>query len=136
MKLPGWMRTALLATAVMNGLAAILFLPPAAGLRELAGLPAGGHPFYLTTVSLFVALFGVGYLWFGLTGRADRFFIAFAALGKLSFFALAFGFALAGALSFRGALLAGGDLVFAVLFLRWLFAPDPATAPVGHHAHA
>jgi hypothetical protein len=136
MRLPGWMRTALLATAVMNGIGAILFLPPAEGLRALAGMPAGGHPLYLTTVSMFVALFGVGYLWFGLTGRADRFFIAFATLGKLSFFVLAFGFALAGAVSFRAALLAVGDLVFAVLFLRWLLAPDPATTPVGHHAHA
>jgi hypothetical protein len=123
--LPSWMRVALLATAVMNVAVAPAFLPAGERLRVLAGLPPGGEPFYLAMVAMFVLLFGLGYLWTGATGRADRTFILVAAVGKCSFFALLAGFWLLGGLPLRAPLTGVADLLFGVLFLRWLVAePD------------
>jgi hypothetical protein len=91
-------------------------------MRALLGLPAGGDPFYLSLVALFVALFGAGYLWVAASNRPERLFIALAAVGKLGFFLLVAGFCLAGRLS--ASALAGGaaDLVFVLIFLQWLRA--------------
>ena len=123
--LPTWMRRALLATAAMNILATALFLPGADSLRAVAGFPLGGSPFYLVLATMFVLLFGLGYLFAGVTGRADRLFIAVAAVGKASFFALLVGFWAAGAVSWRAPLSGSADLFFAVLFFVWLrAAPD------------
>ncbi|MBI3769250.1 MAG: hypothetical protein HY271_12290 [Deltaproteobacteria bacterium] len=123
MTLPTWMRGALFATAAMNLMAAVGFLPTARALRAVAGMPEGEHPLYLATVSMFVLLFGLGYLWTAATGRADRLFIAIAAVGKLSFFGLLVWFWAAGALPFRAPLAGSGDLVFGLLFAKWLFTP-------------
>ena len=71
--LPAWMRRALYATAAMNVVGAIGFLPPAHALRALAGLPEADHPLYLATVSMFVLLFGLAYLSLAVSGRPDRF---------------------------------------------------------------
>jgi hypothetical protein len=114
------MRTALFATAAMNLVAACLFLPVGSPVRALLGLPAEGHPLYLTTIALFVALFGVGYLWAALANRAERVFIGMAAIGKLSFVALLVSFWLAGAIPAQAPLLAMGDVLFGLLFLFWL----------------
>ena len=123
--LPGWMRVALLATGVMNVLAAVAFSPPAGAIRALAGMPASEQPVYMASVTLFVLLFGVAYLWLGVSGRAERFFIAVAAVGKLSFVLLLAWFWSAGAVSLRGFLAGTGDLVFALLFAGWLLnAPE------------
>lgn len=118
--IPTWLRRALLATAVMNALGALAFTPWGAPIRDLAALPAGTHPLYLLIIGIFVGLFGVGYLWTGLTGRADPLFIAIAAAGKLSFFGLLAAFWIAGELSVRAPLSAVGDLVFGSLFVVWL----------------
>ena len=126
--LPVWMRRTLLTTAVMNVFAAAAFLPSARALRALAEMPEDAHPFYLATISMLVLLFGLGYLWAGVTGRADRLFIAVSAAGKLSFFALLLGFWLVGELSARAPLLGAADLVFGVLFLIWLAGSQPAIA--------
>jgi hypothetical protein len=120
--LPTWMRTALFATAAMNIVAAGGFLPGARGLRALAGLPEAEHPVYLLTVALFVLLFGIGYLVSALTNRADRLFIALAAAGKLSFVTLLTAFWAVGSLPPQAPLAATGDLIFGVLFLKWLLA--------------
>ena len=86
--LPSWMRRALFATAAMNTLAALAFLPAAGSVRALAGLPEDAPPVYLLTIGLFILLFAIGYLWTALMGRADRLFIALATIGKLSFVTL------------------------------------------------
>jgi len=116
------MRRALFATAGMNILAAAAFIPAAESLRTVAGLPEGGHPFYLVTVGMFVLTFGLAYLWAAVKRRAERFFIAVAALGKLSFFGLLVGFWVAGDLPIRAPALGTGDLIFGLLFLAWLFS--------------
>lgn len=117
--LPRWMRTALLATAVMNVVGALALTPWGAWVRELAQMPPC-HPLYLLVIGTFVLLFGVGYLWTGLTGRADPLFVAIAAAGKLSFFGLLTAFWIAGELTIRAPLAAVGDLVFGALFVVWL----------------
>src|SRR5689334_22087402 len=116
------MRRALFATAVMNLLAAVGFLPAATSVRTTMGLPAGEHPIYLATVALFVALFGVGYLWSAVTARGERLFITLAAVGKLSFVSLLVGFWLAGTLPAAAPIAGSADLVFALLFFTWLLA--------------
>ena len=122
MTAPTWLRTAMLATAVMNLLAAVLFLPGAEAVRELAGLPSGAPPVYLATIMLFVLLFGAGYLWVGITGQAEPLFVTLAAVGKIAFVTILVSFAATGALSWRAPMVASGDLVFGLLFLRWLVA--------------
>ena len=117
--LPRWMRTALLATAVMNVVGALALTPWGAWVREFAQMPPC-HPLYLLVIGTFVLLFGVGYLWTGLTGRADPLFVAIAAAGKLSFFGLLTAFWIAGELTIRAPLAAVGDLVFGALFVVWL----------------
>lgn len=119
--LPRWMRVALFATAVMNIMAAVGFLPGAAAMRAQFGFPEGEHPFYLAVVTQFVLLFGLGYLWAALAGRAERLFITLAAFGKLSFFLIVTGFWVAGALPARAPLAGAADLAFALLFFRWLY---------------
>jgi hypothetical protein len=118
--LPRWMRRALFATAAMNALVALAFLPAGGAVRALAGLPADAPPVYLLTIGLFILLFGLGYLWTALMGRADRLFIALAAIGKLSFVGLLVQSWRDGALPIRAPLTAAPDLAFGLLFLAWL----------------
>ena len=119
--LPTWMRRALFATAGMNILAAAAFLPAAEPLRALLGFPEAGHALYLLTVGMFILIFGLGYLWAAIAGRAERLFITLAAAGKLSFFGLLVGYWAAGTVPIRLPVLGTGDLIFAMLFLAWLF---------------
>jgi len=122
-----WMRRAMFATAGMNMVAAVGFLPGAQSLRALTGFPEPAHPFYALTVVLFVLLFGIGYLWSALVGQADRLFIAISAVGRLSFFALVVAFWSIGELPLRAPVLGSWDLIFGVLFVAWLL--DTQTSP-------
>jgi len=122
------MRRALYVTAAMNAAAAALFLPSAGALRAIAGFPAGNDPLYPAMLSMFVLLFGVGYLWSAVRGRADPLFITIAAAGKLSFVTLLVWFWASGVLSVRAPLTGAADLVFGVLFVKWLITDQPARA--------
>jgi hypothetical protein len=88
----------------------------------MAGLPIFAHPLYLTTLGAFILIFGLGYLWSGVTGTADRQFVAAAAAGKLSFFALLVRYWMAGLLPATAPLSGAPDLVIASLFLVWLWS--------------
>lgn len=125
MPFPPWMRTALFATAAMNLGAATLFLPVGLPVRAMLGLPGDAHPLYLATIALFVALFGVGYLWAALANRAERVFVGMAGLGKLAFVALLCGYWIAGAIPVLPVLAAAGDVVFGAMFVFWV-ATTPA----------
>lgn len=120
MKIPSWMRVAMLVTAVMNMLGAITFLPAAGAMRAMGGLPAESHPLYLASISVFILVFGAAYLWIGLSGKADRQFVAVAAAGKLSFFGVLVWYWVTGTIPAQAALSGVGDLVFGSLFLFWL----------------
>lgn len=123
--LPTWLRRAFLATAVMNFLGATLFLPWAAPVRALVGVPPAEHALYLVTIAMFVSVFGVGYGWAGWTGRADELFVAVCAGGKLAFVGILVGFWLAGSVALTAPLAAAGDLVFGLMFLTWLLSGAP-----------
>ena len=51
MKLPRWMRVAMLATAVMNIGGTVALTPVGAPVRIALGLPDGGHPLFVATVA-------------------------------------------------------------------------------------
>jgi hypothetical protein len=123
--LPTWLRRAFLATAVMNVGGGLLFLPPAAPLRALVGVPPGEHAIYLVTLAMFVFLFAAAYAYAGWTGRADQLFVALSAAGKLSFVAILVCFWLAGEIAITAPLAAVGDLVFGLMFLTWLVSGAP-----------
>ena len=116
------MRRTLFATAGMNILAAAAFVPAAEPLRAVLGIPEAGHALYLLAVGMFILIFGLGYLWAAIAGRAERLFITLAAVGKLSFFGLLVGCWTVGALPIRLPVLGTGDLIFAMLFLAWLIS--------------
>lgn len=119
-RLPRWMTRALLATSAMNAFGAFAFTPWGAPLRALVGLPADAHALYLLVIASFIGLFGLGYLYTGLTERADPLFIAIAGAGKLTFFGLLAVFWSMGELPIRAPLAAVGDLVFGAMFVAWL----------------
>ena len=123
--LPTWLRRAFLATAVMNVFGATLFLPWAAPIRDLVGVPPAEHALYLVTIAMFVFVFGVAYAWAGWTGHADELFVAVCAGGKLSFVGILVGFWLAGSIPVTAPLAAAGDLVFGLMFLTWLLSGAP-----------
>jgi hypothetical protein len=128
--LPGWLRAALYATAVMNIAVALVFFPGVPVARALFGFPDAGHAFYFATVALFIGLFGVAYLWYAVAGRADRFFIAWCGAGKLGFVILTAAMWAAGELPARAALGGLADLPFSVAFLAWaLRTPAGVGAP-------
>ena len=118
--LPTWMRRTLFATAAMNCVAALGFLPSARFARVAAGLPEEAPAVYLLTIGMFILLFGVGYLWTALSGRAERLFIALSAAGKLTFFGMLATLWATGTLSIKAPVAAAPDLVFGLLFLVWL----------------
>jgi len=136
-RLPTWMRGALFATAAMNIAAAAGFLPSASAMRAMAGLPEADHPLYLAMNSMFVLLFGLGYLWCAVMGRADRLFLSIAATGKLTFFTMLVWFWGIGALPLRAPLMGTADLIFGVLFVKWLVSTRialPADGRLRGHA--
>jgi hypothetical protein len=124
--LPTWMRRALFATGIMNTGAALGFLPGARFARVAAGLPEDAPSVYLLTIAMFVGLFGVGYLWTAVSGRAERLFITIAAIGKLTFVTLVTTMWATGTLSARAPVAGSPDLVFALLFFAWLIGDRQA----------
>ena len=107
-------------TALTNGLGALIFMPFATALRRTVGLSVAGHPLYLAIIASFIFIFGLAYLWVGITGRADALFLAVAAAGKLAFFSLVVVYWLSGALPLKVPLAASSDLLFALAFVVWL----------------
>ncbi|MEP6924035.1 MAG: hypothetical protein ABI954_06200 [Pyrinomonadaceae bacterium] len=116
-----WMRVALLSTAAMNMFGALLFVPSFSGLREFLGLPNPSHGLYLWIISSWIFLFGVCYLWLGITGRRERLFLVVGAAGKLSFVVLMFTYYLAGEIPLTAALASLSDLFFAAIFAFYLW---------------
>ena len=115
------MRVVLLATGALNMFGAALFVPALTGLRESNGFPGAAHPLYLWVIASWIFLFGVCYLWQGITGRDERLFLAIGAAGKAAFVAILFAYWQAGEVPLNTALSSLPDLAFAVLFSVWLW---------------
>jgi hypothetical protein len=109
--------------------AALLFLFPAS-LGRAAGLPPDVPPLYAAPVAVLVALFGGAYAWLARRPVIDRPLVGLAALGKTGFVIIVFLCWLTNEATGRLLLIAGGDLVFAACFARWLRATASA-APDG-----
>ena len=107
----------------MNLAGAVAFLPGLRFGRDLMGLPADPHPFYLLGLAEFILLFGLWYGWCGVKGYAPRMFLALAAAGKLAFFFTLVALWLMGSLPIAAPLNTVGDLIFGALFLFWLAQP-------------
>lgn len=124
-----FIRRVLWTTAFANLGAGAMFAFPASAVGQLAGLPASVPPLYRATVGLFVLIFAGAYAWLARQAEIDRPMVGLAAIGKLSFALITFALWAAAAVPGRTALVAGADVVFAVLFLRWLMAPKGSADP-------
>lgn len=114
------LRRALWVSVVFNLGGAIVFAFPSSPLGQVAGLPAAVPALYRVLVVFFVVLFAGAYAWLAGQPTIDRPLVAFAALGKVGFFAIIVIFWLLGETPGRGVLAATGDLVLAGLFAWWL----------------
>jgi hypothetical protein len=136
MKKPPWFRQTLLATALMNVAGSVSFLPQFPAARVLAGLPEATHPLYAWVVALWIFFFGIAYGRLAFLDTQERLFVQIGAAGKCLFFCLLVVFTLRGELQ-SWALLAGvGDLLFAGLFLLWLYQTrsEPSIVSMNDHA--
>jgi hypothetical protein len=116
------MRRILWIAAVFNMCGAFLFAFPESPLGQLVGLPVPVPGIYSAILAFLVALFGATYGWLATQPTIDRPMVAFFAVGKAGVFALVGAFWVAGAVPGPAVLVASGDLIFAVLFARWLRA--------------
>lgn len=116
-----WMKLALLVTGVMNMFGAVLFAPIVPQLRELNGFPNASHPLYLWIIAIWIFLFGLCYLWLGLTGRREPLFLIIGAAGKLSFSGLLALYWINGELPAQAVFGALSDLFFGIIFIVWLW---------------
>jgi len=115
-----WFRIVLLATAAMNILGALAFIPANRAGREQFGFPEA-HPLYLWILASWIFAFGLCYLWMAIKQSRERLFIAVGAIGKLSFFGILLILAGLSELPFRAVPGGFGDLIFGILFVVWLF---------------
>jgi hypothetical protein len=114
-------RRILWASAFFNlGGAALFAFPESIG--RLAGLPAPAPTVYSMLLVLFVLLFGGSYAWIASQPTINRPMVALGAIGKAGAFVTVLLCWLGGAASGLSVLAIAGDLVFAFLFTRWLFA--------------
>jgi hypothetical protein len=107
--------------AAFNALVVIGLLIPDSPAWALLGAAPPEQPIFLHLFLVMAAVFGAAYFWIGwdITGKAPL--ILVAALGKLSVFAVVIAHYVAGSVTLALPLLASGDLIFAVLFLRVYF---------------
>jgi hypothetical protein len=121
-------RRALGTSAVFNLGGALGFAFPDS-VGRLAGFPPGPVPvLYSATLAMLIALLGATYAWLATQPVVDRPLVAFAAIGKASFFVVVLVCWLAGQASGLGVLSAAGDLVFAAIFTWWLMADAPVVS--------
>jgi hypothetical protein len=115
------MKLALIATGLLNMVGAILFMPIFPRLRQSNGFPGMAHPLYLWIISIWIFLFGICYLWLGVTGKRERLFLIIGSAGKLSFVGLLFIYWSIGELPLQTAISSLADLFFALIFLFYLW---------------
>ena len=123
----GLLRAGLALSVPLNAAGALLFSPPGAALRPMAGYP-DAPAFYLWMLAAWVLAFGAAYAHAAWTGRSDRTLLALGAVGKAVFVLLAVTASARGDLPWTTAASAAPDLVLAALFVRGLVRGSAATA--------
>ena len=122
-------RRILWSSAAFNAGAAATFAFPGSALGRIAGLPVPVPVIYSAMITYFVILFGGLYAWIARQPTIPRPILAFGAIGKAGVFALASILWLSGEVPDRLLLVAGIDLIFAILFVRWLIAEGTRVHP-------
>jgi hypothetical protein len=107
--------------AALFNLGAALLLAFPAALGQRIGLPADVPVVYSALTGLFVLLFGASYAWMALQPAVVRPLLAFGAIGKTAAFVAAVLLWCLDAIPLPILLAGIGDLVFAALFVRWLW---------------
>jgi hypothetical protein len=118
--LPTWMRWTLIATAIYNVFGVLLFIPLLSIGRRLIGIP-DAHPFYLWLVTIWIGSFAVLYVWAAAKQRSEKAFLIIAIVGKFAFWSLTLIFWLIGDFRVIAPIVASGDLITAIFFVRWLW---------------
>lgn len=126
-----WFRYCLAITSVFNGLGAISFAPPVyRSIAGILGLTGEVSDFSLWVIASWILIFGVGYAWLAIKAKPEKLFIAIAAACKIAIAFLFFYYWFIGELP-PFALVAGlGDLVFAVIFIFWLFSNQTSSRTI------
>jgi hypothetical protein len=116
-------------TAALFNWSAVVFFLPILGLADRLGHGAPtGTPFEHIGIGA-VGLFGLGYWMVASAPEQNRGIVQLGLLGKVLAVALVVGHYLAGNVSLPLALVVSGDVVFAVLFARYLATtPRPSGA--------
>ncbi|MEJ1935167.1 hypothetical protein WDZ92_33650 [Nostoc sp. NIES-2111] len=122
-----WFRYLLISTAIFNLLGAVIFALPLFGQQKLSGLPQNAHPLYLGTISSWIFLFGVAYLWLAFAAKPEPLFIAVAAAAKIAIAIIFFVFWTLGELGFTFVLSGCIDLFYAIAFIYWLLQTSQKT---------
>ena len=107
--------------AAFNLGGAFLFAFPDSSLGRSVGLPVPVPGIYCAILAFLIAFFGVTYVWLARRASVDRPLVGFFALGKGGVFGVVLIFWILGAAPGKGVIAATGDLIFALLFARWLW---------------
>lgn len=116
------MRMTLWASALLNGIGAMLFAFPSSGIGATLGLPDPTPRLYSTLCALFVGLFGIAYIWLVWQPQLDRPLVGFAAITKASVFTVFLIFWLKGIVTTLGLMMVVPHLIVAILFGIWLMS--------------
>ena len=106
--------------AALFNWSAVVFFLPALGLADRLGRGAPTDTAFEHLGIGAIALFGLGYWMVGSAPEKNRGIVQLGLLGKVVAIALVAGHYLAGNVSLPLALVVSGDVVFAVLFARYL----------------
>jgi hypothetical protein len=113
-------------TAALFNWAAVAFFLPALGLANRLGRGAPSDTAFEHLGIGAIALFGLGYWMVASAPEQNRGIVQLGLLGKIVAIVLVVGHYLAGNVSLPLALVVSGDVIFAVLFARYLAATRPA----------
>lgn len=109
--------------AIFNGMAGLPVLLAGAQISALFGLPPPSNLLFSQIAGMAVLLFGIGYWMEARRPGENRAVVMTGMIGKIGIFLLAAGHVAAGTMNGVFPMLAGVDLIYAVLFWRYLNRP-------------